>query len=101
MDTISNELQNFLVKLGKQPDCVSERAQHQVKHILHLLPLQDEKAVKQYYGLFGTRVHSLNEIAKLRVITTEEMEAVIKADLRKLAITPEWQMIKQFIKDDN
>lgn len=97
MDVLSAELENFLIGLGKEPSCVSEKVEHYVKHILHLLSVPDEQAVIAYYGLFESQVHPLNYLAHQRGITPDEMNINIENCLRKLAVTPEWQMIKQLI----
>ncbi len=97
MDTISQELQEFLIRLGKDPECEEQKTVHYVKHILHLLSTDDESALEMYYGLFGIEPHPLNDIASRRGITTDNMMSVIEIALRKLAITPEWQMVKQLI----
>lgn len=97
MDIISQELQEFLIRLGKDPECADEKTVHYVKHILHLLSTDDEFAIEMYYGLFGIETHPLDDIASRRSLSTAQMMSVIEAALRKLAITPEWQMVKQLI----
>ena len=37
MDALSQELQDFLIRLGKEPGCVSEKVEHYIKHIMHLV----------------------------------------------------------------
>lgn len=96
MDTLSTELQNFLELLASKPDCVSEKIEHYVKHILHLLSVNDENLLIRYYGLFGNKKTPLDELAHTYGISAEALLAIIEMCLRKLAITPEWQMIKQF-----
>ena len=97
MDNISKELHEFLIQLGKDPHCVSHTIEHYVKHLLHLLTSEDETIFRQYYGLFGEDVTKLEDIARRRSMSTDMMEKIIEADLRKIAITPEWQMIRQLI----
>lgn len=97
MDTISQELQEFLIRLGKNAECVDENTIHYVKHILHLLSTDDEYTIEMYYGLFGIEAHPLDDIATRKGVSTEKMMSVIEIALRKLAITPEWQMVKQLI----
>lgn len=96
MDILSNELQNFLVQLGKDHHCVSEKVEHYMKHILHLLPVNDEKLLLRYYGLFGNKSVPLAELAHEYDTSEETLVQVIETCLRKLAVTPEWQMVKQF-----
>lgn len=96
MDTLSNELHDFLVRLGKDPHCVSEKVEHYMKHILHLLSVNDETLLLRYYGLFGNKKVPLTELAHTYGTNEEVLVQVIETSLRKLAITPEWQMVKQF-----
>lgn len=96
MDNLSNELHLFLVNLGRNPHCVSERVEHYMKHILHLLTVPDESLLIRYYGLFGSERIPAEELARQSGMSPEELESAIAQSLRKLAITPEWQMVRQF-----
>ena len=49
MDTISEELHSFLIRLGKEPDCVSEKVEHYIMHLIRIIPPDNEKALKDYY----------------------------------------------------
>ena len=97
MDTLSQELQDFLIRLGKEPGCVSEKVEHYIKHIMHLVYADDEDMLKQYYGLFGNDVKPLEDIAKERRVSSGTMLKIIEANLRKMAVSPEWQMVKLLI----
>ncbi len=98
MDALSQELQDFLIRLGKEPNCVSEKIEHYVKHIMHLIYASDETMLQQYYGLFGNDVKPLEDIAKEHGVSTETMRKIIEANVRRMAVSPEWQMVKQLIK---
>jgi len=54
--------------------------------------------VTHYYGLFGAERKSLQEIAKVLELSEENAMERIDQCIRKLAVTPEWQMIKQIQK---
>ena len=97
MDALSEELQDFLIRLGKEPQCVSEKVGHYIKHIMHLVYADDEDMLQQYYGLFGNDVMPLEDIARERHVSNETMLKIIEANLRKMAVSPEWQMVKQLI----
>lgn len=97
MDALSEELQDFLIRLGKEPQCVSEKVEHYIKHIMHLVYADDEDMLQQYYGLFGNDVMPLEDIARERHVSNETMLKIIEANLRKMAVSPEWQMVKQLI----
>lgn len=95
MDSLSVELQDFLILLGRNPKAVSHKVEHYIKHILQLLPCDEEKILVQYYGLFGSDVKTLDYIAHEHGISAERLQTVIATSLRRLAVTPEWQMVKQ------
>ncbi|MCI1742578.1 MAG: hypothetical protein LKI18_09625 [Prevotella sp.] len=93
MDKFSKELQDTLIQLGQVPDHFSEQLEHYIKHLLHLLTVQDEVIFQEYYGLFGTEIHPLDDLAYKHGTDTETMMNIIEKNLRKLAITPEWQQV--------
>ncbi|KXB84745.1 hypothetical protein HMPREF3034_00663 [Prevotella sp. DNF00663] len=97
IDTVGAELHAFLIQLGKKPDCVSHKTAHYVEHILHLLSADDEETLLHFYGIFGHRQETLKSLADERKISMEELAAQIAKHLRQLAITPEWQMVKNLI----
>ncbi len=97
MDALSQELQDFLIRLGQEPGCVSEKVEHYIKHIMHLVYASEEDMLQQYYGLFGNDVKPLEDIARERNVSTATMQKIIEANLRKMAVSPEWQMVKQLI----
>lgn len=98
MDALSSELHLFLIRLGQQPDCVSEKVEHYIKHLLRLLYPDEERMMIECYGLFETPMKSLESLAAERNFSPEQLRTTIEACLRKIAVTPEWQMIKQFTK---
>lgn len=96
MDSISEELDRALTKLAKQPESVSHKLKHYIEHLLQLLQRQDEQMLKAYYGIGKTSVQSIESLATQRGESPETVQKTIEQCLRKIAITPEWQMIKQF-----
>lgn len=95
MDILSSELRDFLIRLGENPACASEKVEHYMKHILHLLSVDDEQVIVSCYGLFGNSKVPAETLAGERNIDVAELEHAIERNLRKLAVTPEWQMVKQ------
>ena len=95
MDELTRSLHSFLVRIGLNPMSISPRTEHYLEHLLYLLPPEDEEAVTHYYGLFGSERKSLQEIAKELGLSQEAAMERIDNCIRKLAITPEWQMIRQ------
>ena len=98
MDALTRSLHSFLVRVGLNPMSLSPQMDHYLEHLLYLLPPEEEEAVTHYYGLFGSERKSLQEIAaELELSQEDTMERIDKC-VRKLAVTPEWQMMKQILK---
>ncbi len=95
MDALTRSLHTFLVRIGLNPMSISPQTEHYLEHLLYLLPPEDEEAVTHYYGLFGCERRSLQEIAKELGLSQEDTMERIDQCVRKLAVTPEWQMIRQ------
>ena len=98
MDALTRSLHSFLVRVGLNPMSLSPQMEHYLEHLLYLLPPEDEEAVTHYYGLFGEAQKSLQEIAKELEMSQEDAMARIDQCVRKLAVTPEWQRMKQTLK---
>lgn len=94
MDNLSRELNTFLVSLGMNPEATGHDMEHKMEHLLHLLQPDDEQAIVDYYGLFGTPRRSLAELASDHGLKEEDMMAAIDICVRRLAVTPEWQQMK-------
>lgn len=95
MDVLSTELNAFLSRLGNNPSCVSEKVEHYMKHILHLLQTDEERIIIERYGLFGNDAVSTEDLARERGLSTAQLTKTLETCLRRLAVTPEWQMVKQ------
>ena len=98
MDALTRSLHSFLVRVGLNPTTISPQTEHYLEHLLFLLPPEDEEAVTHYYGLFGCERESLQDIAKELGLSQEDAMARIDQCIRRLAVTPEWQMIRQIQK---
>ena len=98
MDNLTRSLHSFLVHVGISPTGISPQMEHYLEHLLFLLPPEEEEAVTHYYGLFGCERKSLQEIAKELDLSQEETMERIDNCIRKLAVTPEWQMLHKTIK---
>ena len=93
MDEISKSLHTHLVSMAYE-GCTHEQ-EHQMEHLVALLDPADEDDLTSYYGLFGQPRRSLDEIALKRNKSPEKMLVDIERSLRRLAVTPEWQMMKE------
>ena len=98
MDPLTRSLHSFLVRVGLNPTSLSPQMEHYLEHLLYLLPPEEEEAVTHYYGLFGAQRLSLQEIAKELESSQEDAMERIDQCVRKLAVTPEWQMLNQILK---
>ena len=78
---------------------VSGRVLYHAMRVLHWLTVPDENAVMAYFGILGAERKSLAEIAKERSMAEEAMMEHIDTCLRKLAVTPEWQMMNETLKN--
>ena len=92
MDTLSQSLHSFLVTMAYEG--AAHEQEHQMEHLLALLDPHDEQALISYYGLFGEPRLALDEIARSRRESPELTMALIDNSIRKLAVTPEWQLMK-------
>lgn len=95
MDVLTKGLQSFLVGMHYAPEKVSGKTAHYMEHLFHLLEADDEEAVLHYFGILGHEQKSLEEIACERGMTQEEAIERIDKCLHRLAVTPEWEIIKQ------
>ena len=93
MDKTEKELQSFLVLMG-YTSAVPHDIEHRMEHLLHLLDTSDAADLEAYYGLFGTERMALDDIARRRGLSPEDMMACIDSCIRKIAVSPEWQMMK-------
>jgi DNA-directed RNA polymerase specialized sigma24 family protein len=98
MDSLTRSLHSFLVRVGLNPTSLSPQMEHYLEHLLYLLPPEEEEAVTHYYGLFGAQRLSLQEIANELESSQEDAMERIDQCVRKLAVTPEWQMLNQILK---
>ena len=93
MDPLSQSLHSYLVRTAYEG--VTHEQEHQLEHLLALLFPEDEQALVSYYGLFDEPRLSLDEIAEKRKETPELTMETIDKCIRKLAVTPEWQMMNK------
>ena len=98
MDNISKELHIFLINLGDNPKLVSHQVEHYVEHLLHLLTTLHDQRLISFYGLFGNTRLTLRQLAEALDETDAQTAEKMACDLRRLSITPEWQMLKNLIK---
>lgn len=95
MKDLTRKLHSLLVSMGYAAYAVPHDVAHGIEHLLCLLDPADEEALVHYYGLFGNERLSLDELAAGYGMTAEDMMARIDSCVRRIAVTPEWEMVLQ------
>lgn len=98
MDALSNDLHLCLTQLGSDPKRYGDTMTEYLKRLLHLLNPDDEQLVISHYGLFGHQATSLATLAQTRHIDEDALRNTLTSSLRKIAVTPEWQMLLPMTK---
>ena len=101
MNDISEGLLQVLIQLGTKPDEVDHKLAHYIEHIVNLLPPSDDEIFLHSFGLFGHEVMPADKLAKENGLTVEQLLKRVEADVRRLAITPEWQKISGELFSDS
>lgn len=97
MDKYSQQLDSFLRLLAKGSFLITDRDKANMQVVLAMLGPIDEEIVDSYYGIFNVPRQPLDAIANRYHLRPIELQTAIEKDLRRLAITPEWQMmLRQF-----
>lgn len=94
MDELSKELHEFLTRLGKHPEQVSNKLQKYTLALFRLLAPADAELLQAHYGLFGIKQLSDNCIATQNQTDVSSVKSTIAQSIRRIAVSPEWQSIK-------
>ncbi len=98
MDALSKDLHLCLTQLGVDPKHYGDTMTEYLKRLLHILGPDDEQLVISHYGLFGNQPTPLATLAQTRHTEENALQATLSTCLRKIAITPEWQMLLPMTK---
>lgn len=93
MEKIAQPLDNFLKLSHQSVLLVSQADKANLNVLLTMLGPIDKDIIDAYYGLFGTTKMSADQLATKYKITPEAIHDIVAKDLRRLSITPEWQMM--------
>ncbi len=97
MDKYAKQVEQYLELASRSSLLVTEGDRQNIKVLLTMLGSIDEQIIEARYGLFAQHRIPLDTIAKRYGLTTDSLTEIIAKDLRRLAITPEWQMLlRQF-----
>ena len=95
MDAYAKQVNDYLMLMKTSTLLVSELDKANMDILITMLGEVDKAIVNAYFGLFGTTQQPLGAIAAKHHVSAEVIEEIIAKDLRKIAITPEWQMMVQ------
>lgn len=97
MDVLSQELEHYLIAYGKNEKLVSKKMKNYTEHLLHLQNYKDEMFMADVYGLYGHTRKSIDQLAFENHTSPENIASAIEFLLRRLSVTPEWQMMRSVI----
>lgn len=97
MDKYAQQLNDYLELMSRSALLISEGDRRNMRVLLTMLGPIDEQILEARYGLFGQERTPVDDIARRYRLTPDSLADIIAKDLRRLAITPEWQMLlRQF-----
>ena len=94
MDKLTRELHSFLLALHANPNVVTQQLEHFLKHLVSIIDENQAESILHYYGVLNHSQMSLSEIAHDRHMDEDCLLEEIDNNLRRLAITPEWQELR-------
>ncbi|MGI6243189.1 MAG: RNA polymerase subunit sigma [Prevotella sp.] len=95
MDAFAKQIHNYLKLMKESVLLVSERDKANIDILITMLGELDKEIICERYGLFGVPQKTLADIAEKHHVKPEVIAEIVEKDLRKIAITPEWQMMIQ------
>jgi DNA-directed RNA polymerase sigma subunit (sigma70/sigma32) len=95
MDAYAKQVHNYLKLMKESVLLVSEGDKANMDILITMLGELDKEIICDYYGLFGTPQKTLDDLAKKHHVKPEVIVEIVEKDLRKIAITPEWQLMQQ------
>ena len=75
MDDLSKELQDYLIRLGKDEKSVGEKLAGYTRQLINILYSSDARILEEYYGLFGNEPQSLDQLSARYKTTTTTSKA--------------------------
>lgn len=90
----AQEFHSFLMALNANPEKTNNQLRHFLDHLFSILKEEEAEAVKHYYGILGHEQMVLNDIARERQVSEAEILQEINNNVRRIAITPEWQQLR-------
>lgn len=95
---IEKQLENYLKLAHSSALLVSKEDKANLNVLLEMLGHIDKDIISARYGLFGYMEETVAQIALKYHVPPSAIEEIVRKDLRKIAITPEWQMLLRQLK---
>jgi DNA-directed RNA polymerase sigma subunit (sigma70/sigma32) len=95
MKKISDTLARFLGLMGSNSFLVTDNDKANIDILLTMLGEVDKDILSSEFGILGAPRETRDALARRYGVKAEAIDEIIEKDLRKLAITPEWQMMEQ------
>ena len=89
MDALSNRLAAFLRLMRSSALLITDGDRANMDVLLTMLGALDKDIVESYFGLRNQAPQSVEQLAAKHHISVD----IIDTDLRRIAISPEWQMM--------
>lgn len=93
MDKYSKQLNDYLLMVSRSSLLVSQGDRQNMQVLITMLGPLDEDIIDDHFGLFGHEALSDEDNARKHGTTPQAIQLIVEKDLRRLAITPEWQML--------
>ncbi len=93
MSTLIKPLHELLLLMSHSRLLVTEHLVANIDILITMLGDTDRDIICTHYGLFGHERKPLSAQAEKYRLTAETLEQIIEKDLRKIAITPDWQAL--------
>lgn len=98
MDRFSEQLERYLKLVHSSHLLVSDADKANLNVLLEMLGTVDKDIIVAYYGIFGSHVVPIEQIALKYRVPQSAITEIIEKDLHILSITPEWQMMMRQLK---
>ena len=93
MDRFSEQLERDLKMAHSSKLLVNDADRANLNVLLTMLGTIDKDIIDAYYGLFGTPIMPIEQLALKYRVPQSAIQEIIEKDLHRIAITPEWQIM--------
>lgn len=93
MDAYAQQVHRYLQLMKTSALLVGEVDRANIDILLTMLGELDKDIICDYYGLFGHKLQPLDALAAKHRVQPQAITEIVARDLRKIAVTPEWQVM--------